>query len=117
METNCDPTGRWGGSAFSDSWPRLMLPYPWIASSEEDRIMKLHSNAQTCPRCRYLIASRVLHEEAAATVARDFHITTKTALKWATRFRAEGANGLADKSSRSNRIARLAIPSSRRICR
>jgi transposase len=42
----------------------------------------------------------------AASVARDFQITTKTALKWVARFRAEGANGLVDKSSRPHRIAR-----------
>ena len=68
--------------------------------------MKLHTNAQTCPRCRFLIVSRVMNGQTAASVARDFQITTKTALKWVSRFRAEGPNGLADKSSRPHRIAR-----------
>ena len=68
--------------------------------------MKLHSNAQTCPRCRFLIASRVLNGETAAAVARDFQISTRTALKWVARYRAEGIYGLTDKTSRPHRIAR-----------
>ncbi|MBR0797533.1 IS630 family transposase [Bradyrhizobium jicamae] len=68
--------------------------------------MKLHTNAQTCPRCRFLIVSRIVNGQTAASVARDFQITAKTALKWVARFRAEGANGLTDKSSRPHRIVR-----------
>jgi leucine-zipper of insertion element IS481 len=66
--------------------------------------MKLHTNAQTCPRCRFLIVSRVMNGQTAASVARDFQITTKTTLKWVARFRAEGADGFTDKSSRPHRI-------------
>ena len=71
--------------------------------------MKLHTNAQTCPRCRFLIVSRIMNGHTAASVARDFQITTKTALKWVARFRAEGANGLTDKSSRPHRIVRQSL--------
>jgi len=56
--------------------------------------MKLHANAQTCPRCRFLIASRVMSGEKPASVARDFQVSTKTIFKWVARFRAEGSIGL-----------------------
>jgi transposase len=68
--------------------------------------MKLHANAQTCPHCRSLIVSRVLDGEMAASVARDFRVSTKTVFKWIARFRAKGSIGLDDRSSRPHRIAR-----------
>lgn len=68
--------------------------------------MKLHTNAQTCPRCRFLIVSRVMDGQMPTSVARDFQVSTKTVFKWITRFRAEGSVGLDDRSSRPHRIAR-----------
>ena len=68
--------------------------------------MKLHANAQTCPHCRALIVSRVMDGRRAAAVAREFRVTTKTVLKWITRFRAEGPSGLEDRTSRPHHIAR-----------
>jgi transposase len=68
--------------------------------------MKLHANAQTCPRCRSLIVARVVNGQRAASVARDFQVSTKTVFKWTTRFRAEGSAGLDDRSSRPHHIAR-----------
>jgi transposase len=68
--------------------------------------MKLHANAQTCPRCRFLIASRVMSGEKPASVARDFQVSTKTIFKWVARFRAEGSIGLDDRTSRPHRIVR-----------
>jgi len=68
--------------------------------------MKLHANAQTCPHCRSLIVYTVLAGEMAASVARDFRVSTKTVLKWIARFRAEGPGGFDDRSSRPHRIAR-----------
>jgi transposase len=68
--------------------------------------MKLHANAQTCPRCRSLIVSRVMDGQMPASVARDFRVSTRTVFKWLARFRAEGAVGLDDRSSRPHRIAR-----------
>jgi transposase len=68
--------------------------------------MKLHANAQTCPRCRFLIASRVMSGEKPASVARDFQVSTKTIFKWVARFRAEGSVGLDDRTSRPHRIVR-----------
>ena len=68
--------------------------------------MKLHANAQTCPNCRSLIVSRVLSGCPAASVAREFQVTSKTVLKWTARFRAHGRAGLDDRSSKPHRIAR-----------
>jgi transposase len=68
--------------------------------------MKLHANAQTCPHCRSLIVSRVMDGQMAASVAREFRVSTKTVFKWIARFCAEGSIGLDDRSSRPHRIAR-----------
>jgi transposase len=68
--------------------------------------MKIHGNAQTCPRCRSLIVSRVMEGDAAASVARDFRVSTKTVSKWVARFRAYGPDGLTDRSSRPHHIRR-----------
>jgi transposase len=68
--------------------------------------MKLHANAQTCPHCRSLIVSRVMDGQMPATVARDFQVSARTVFKWVARFRADGAAGLDDRSSRPHRIAR-----------
>ena len=62
--------------------------------------MKLHANAQTCPHCRALIVSRVLGGQTPSSVARDFRVSVKTVLKWASRFRAQGDAGLTDRTSR-----------------
>ncbi|MBR0773835.1 IS630 family transposase [Bradyrhizobium diazoefficiens] len=71
--------------------------------------MKLHKNAQTCPHCRFLIVSKVISGQKPASVARDFQLSIKTVIKWASRFRAEGVSGLDDRSSRPHRIARRNI--------
>lgn len=68
--------------------------------------MKLHTNAQTCPRCRSLIVSRIMKGQRPASVARDFQVSTKTIFKWVARFRAKGEAGLEDRSSRPHFIAR-----------
>src|SRR5262245_30198198 len=67
-----------------------------ISAQKKGTSMKLHANAQTCPHCRSLIVSRVLAGQEAASVARDFRVSTKTVLKWIARFRAEGPGGLDD---------------------
>src|SRR2546421_1176988 len=72
----------------------------------KDTGMKLHANAQTCPRCRFLIVSMVMNGQRPASVAWDFQVSTKTISKWVARFRAEGSVGLDDRSSRPHRIAR-----------
>jgi transposase len=44
--------------------------------------------------------------QMAASVGRDFRVSTKTVFKWLARFRAEGSVGLDDRSSRPHRIER-----------
>jgi transposase InsO family protein len=62
--------------------------------------MRLHGNARTCPRSRQLIVDRVLCDgwslaEAGAAAG----VSERTAAKWLSRYRAEGAGGRFDRSS------------------
>src|SRR6266567_991968 len=76
-------------------------------SSERGAVMKLHSNARTCPHGRALIVSRVTDGGQKPTaVALEFRVTERTVRKWLKRFRAEGATGLTDRSCRPGRIPR-----------
>lgn len=62
--------------------------------------MKLHANAITCPKSRLLLCRRVIEEgwnrAEAATAAGT---SERTAAKWLARYRAEGIDGLMDRSS------------------
>ena len=67
--------------------------------------MKLHRNARTCPKSRRLLVERVLVDcwsplEAATAAG----ISERTARKWIARFKAEGEDGLLDRSSAPKRI-------------
>jgi transposase len=68
--------------------------------------MKLHSNAQTCPHCRFLIVKRVLEGRGPKSVADDFEVDVKTVSKWLRRYRRDGLDGLKDRSSRPHKIVR-----------
>ena len=68
--------------------------------------MKLHTNAQTCPHCRFLIVNRIMEGQEAQSVAVDFEVDVKTVFKWVRRFRQEGLDGLRDRSSRPHKIIR-----------
>ena len=62
--------------------------------------MRLHANATTCPKSRLLLCRRVLEQgwsraEAAAAAG----TSERTASKWLARYRADGADGLGDRSS------------------
>ena len=62
--------------------------------------MRLHANARTCPHSRRLIAVRVLEQGwTLAQAAEAAGASVRTASKWVARYRAEGAEGLADRSS------------------
>ena len=62
--------------------------------------MKLHGNARTCPHSRRLIALRVLEQGwTLAQAAEAAGASVRTASKWVARYRAEGEDGLADRSS------------------
>jgi transposase InsO family protein len=61
----------------------------------------IHKNARLTPRSREVVVERVLIEgQGVRVVARAFGISEKTVRKWVQRFRAEGVDGLSDRSSR-----------------
>jgi transposase InsO family protein len=67
--------------------------------------MKLHGNARTCPHSRKLIVERVVRggwslERAGAAAG----VSERTAAKWLARYRAEGVEGLLDRSSAPARV-------------
>jgi transposase InsO family protein len=67
--------------------------------------MKLHRNARTCPRSRRLLVQRIEVEGwSRAEAAEAAGVSTRTAVKWLARWRAEGEAGLADRSSAPHRI-------------
>jgi transposase InsO family protein len=62
--------------------------------------MKLHGNAKTCPHSRRLICARVLGQDwSVARAAAAAGVSERTAAKWLARYRAEGEQGLSDRSS------------------
>ncbi len=67
--------------------------------------MKLHGNAKTCPHSRLLICERVLGREwSLARAAAAAGVSERTAAKWLVRYRAEGEEGLSDRSSAPARV-------------
>ena len=63
--------------------------------------MDIHQNARLTPRSREVVVQRVVVEhQRVRAVARDFAVSEKTIRKWVSRFRAEGGQGLLDRSSR-----------------
>ncbi len=60
-----------------------------------------HANAALTPRARLKLARLIVEDQWPATVAaKMFMVSPVTARKWAARFRAEGASGMTDRSSR-----------------
>src|SRR5258707_3689342 len=73
---------------------------PNLSESRRSR-MDTHKNASLTPRGREAMARSVMEGGSSkAAAARAFHTTPKTVPKWIARFRAEGAAGLQDRSSR-----------------
>jgi transposase InsO family protein len=66
--------------------------------------MDVHKNAPLTPAGRETMVSRVIAGQAAKAVAASFGVCVKTVNKWVKRFRAEGAAGLIDRSSRPRRL-------------
>ena len=81
------------------------VAYPQPSSFCGGECHEAARHAQTCPHCRSLIVSKVMGGQPAASVARDFQVSTKTVRKWIARFRACGRAGLDDRSSRPHHIA------------
>jgi len=62
--------------------------------------MKLHGNARTCPRSRRLIVKRVEEDGwTLAAAAEAAGVSVRTVSKWLACYRAEGEEGLFDRSS------------------
>jgi transposase InsO family protein len=63
--------------------------------------MDTHKNARLTPKGREEIVRTVVDgRQSCAAAARKFNTTPKTVAKWVKRFRAEGVDGLRDRSSR-----------------
>jgi transposase InsO family protein len=65
-----------------------------------------HANARTTLYARKLIVARVLAGHRPGEVAKQLGVSRQTVYKWVRRWRAEGAAGLADRSSRPHRMPR-----------
>lgn len=73
--------------------------------------MDIHQNARHTPMGRELLVQRVLREGGSfRSVAREAGVTAKTVRKWVSRYRAQGRNGLQDRSSRPRRSPRATQP-------
>lgn len=69
--------------------------------------MRLHGNARTCVHSRLLIVQRVREQGwTVAAAAEAAGVSERTAAKWLARYRAEGGDGLFDRSSAPKRIPR-----------
>src|SRR6201993_2612932 len=62
--------------------------------------MDTHKNASLTPKGREMMVRAVDQGLSKAASARQFNTTAKTVAKWVKRFRAEGVDGLRDRSSR-----------------
>ena len=72
--------------------------------------MKLHRNARTCPLSRRLLVERVEAGWRVADAAAAAGVSVRTAAKWRARWRAEGEQGLLDRSSCPRRQPRRTPP-------
>src|SRR5580765_2513847 len=73
--------------------------------------MNVHKNARLTAHSRAELVRRVLVEgQRASAVAMAFGVDAKTVGKWVRRFAAEGAAGLADRSSRPHKLHRPTPP-------
>lgn len=68
--------------------------------------MDIHQNARLLPRARAALVEQIVSGRAVRAAAAEFHVTERTARKWLARYRAEGAEGLQDRSSRPRRCPR-----------
>jgi transposase InsO family protein len=67
--------------------------------------MNIHQNARLTPHSRAELVRRVLRQrQSPQAVAMAFGVSVPTVRKWVARFKAEGPDGLADRSSRPHRL-------------
>jgi len=73
--------------------------------------MRLHANARLTPAGRLLLCRRVEDEgRTLAQAAEAAGVSERTARRWLSRYRAEGQDGLVDRSSRPRRSPRRTAP-------
>ncbi len=68
--------------------------------------MNVHKNARLTPWGRERLARAVLSGQTPEAAAQPAGVCPRTARKWVARFRAEGIEGLKDRSSRPHRLHR-----------
>ena len=73
------------------------------SKTRRDRV-KLHANAKTTPKTRLLLVQRIQDGWDPASAAEAVGVSRRCALKWLARYRAEGLDGLQDRSSAPHRI-------------
>lgn len=72
--------------------------------------MNIHENARLTPRGRERLVRSVLNGNSPQTAAAGAGVCERTVRKWVARFKAEGAAGLLDRSSRPHRFFRPTPP-------
>jgi len=68
--------------------------------------MNIHKNARLTPRGRERIVKEVLSGQTPEAAARAAGVCPRTVRKWVARFKAQGTEGLKDRSSRPHRLHR-----------
>ena len=68
--------------------------------------MNIHKNARLTPLGRERLVRRVLSGQTPEAAARAAGVCPRTVRKWVARFKAEGVEGLKDRSSRPHRLYR-----------
>jgi transposase InsO family protein len=68
--------------------------------------MNIHKNARLTPHGRELIVRQIESGQTPEAAARAAGVCPRTARKWVARFKAEGVEGLKDRSSRPHRLRR-----------
>ena len=68
--------------------------------------MNVHKNARLTPRGREWVVSQVANGQTPKAVSQAVGVCPRTVHKWVARYRAEGANGLRDRSSRPHHLYR-----------
>ena len=66
--------------------------------------MNIHKNARLTPRGRELIVRQIESGQTPEAAARAAGVCPRTARKWVARFKAEGIEGLKDRSSRPHHL-------------
>src|ERR1700688_4273423 len=90
-------------------WPGT-LKSPNHQRFAENR-MDTHKNAALTPKGREAMVRCVLEKGLSkAAAARQFNVTPKTVAKWVGRFRADGVDGLRDRSSRPLSLPSQTVP-------